>query len=262
MYSKIVATKKPLHDGLGGWKQKIRICVCGNGEEGTYGQMDENRAEVPSTFEMKTLLTLAERENWVVGALDIKTAFLHAELNDEEDGIYCVHPPRLLVRNGLVGSDVVWKLDKVLYGLRAGPKKWTEHRDKVLKETTVKCGDQVGQLVQMEECKNMYLVKTDDGTIVGRMMVYVDDVLMTGTKEWVESTMAAIGEKWECKMAGILGTSTTALNFLGMTLELNKEGKVYMHQKKYILTKLRKRNLLQGKGSGPYQRWKRERACP
>ena len=61
MYSKVVATKKPLHDGKGGWKQKIRICVCGNGEEGTYGQMDENRAEVPPTFEMKTLLALAEK---------------------------------------------------------------------------------------------------------------------------------------------------------------------------------------------------------
>ena len=107
LFSKIVATKKPLHDGKGGWKQKIPICVCGNGEEGTHGQMDENRAEVPSTFEMKTLLAMAEKENWVVGALDIKTAFLHAELDDEEDGIYCVHPPKLLTRNGLVGSGTV-----------------------------------------------------------------------------------------------------------------------------------------------------------
>ena len=127
MFSKVVATKKPLHYGKGGWKQKIRICVCGNGEEGTYGQMDENRAEVPSTFEMKTLLALAERKNWVVGALDIKTAFLHAELDDREDGVYRVYPPKLLVRNGLVANDTVWKLEKVLYGLRAGPKKWTEH---------------------------------------------------------------------------------------------------------------------------------------
>ena len=139
-------------------------------------------------------------------------------------------------------------MDTVLYRLRAGPKKWTAHRDRVLRETIVQCGNEIGRLVQMDECKNMYLVVTDDGSIVGRLMVYVDDVLMTGTKEWVEATMAAIGEKWECKMAGILGISTTALNFLGMTLELNKEGKVYMHQKKYILTKLRKRNILQRKG--------------
>ena len=40
------------------------------------------------------------------------------------------------------------------------------------------------------------MVVTDDGTIVGRLMVYVDDVLMTGTKEWVEATMKAINEKW------------------------------------------------------------------
>ena len=134
-----------------------------------------------------------------------------------------------MVRNGLVGADTVWKLNKVLYGLRAGPNKWTEHRDKVLKETKVQCGEQVGHLVQMVECKNMYLVVTDDETIVGRLMVYVDDVLMTGTKEWVDATMKAINEKWECKMAGILGLTTTALNFLGVTLELNEDGKVFMH---------------------------------
>ena len=62
LFSKVVATKKPLHDGKGGQKQKIRICVCGNGEEGTQGHSDENRVEVPATFEMKTLLTLAEKE--------------------------------------------------------------------------------------------------------------------------------------------------------------------------------------------------------
>ena len=49
-------------------------------------------------------------------------------------------------------------------------------------------------------------------------------------------------------MAGVLGVTTTALNFLGVTLELNEDGKVIMHQKKYILSKLNKRGLLQGKG--------------
>ena len=120
MFSKVAATKKPLHDGNGGWKSKIRICVCGNGEEGTLGHADENRAEAPSTYEMKTLLTLATKEEWKIGALDISTAFLHAELDDKEDGIYCVAPPRLLVRNGLVGADTGWKLNKALYGLREG----------------------------------------------------------------------------------------------------------------------------------------------
>ena len=191
--------------------------------------------------------------NLVVGTLDIKTALLHAELNDEEYGTYCVHPPKLLIRNGLVGSDTVWKLDKVLYGLRAGPKKWTAHRYEVLRKPTVQCGDQIGRLVQMKECKNMYLVMTEDDTIVGRLMVYVDDVLMTGTKEWVEATMNAINEKWECNMSGILGLTTNALNFLGVTLELNEEGKVCMHQKKYSLAKLNKRNILQGRGHGFYQ---------
>eukprot|EP00975_Prorocentrum_lima_P023770 5002814-Prorocentrum_lima.AAC.1 len=39
---------------------------------------------------------------WSLGSLDVKTAFLYAELNEEEDGIIVVQPPAVLVRLGLV----------------------------------------------------------------------------------------------------------------------------------------------------------------
>ena len=62
LHGKAIISKTPTHDGQGGSKKKFRICICGNGEEGTRGHDEENRAEVPSTMEMKTLITLGEFE--------------------------------------------------------------------------------------------------------------------------------------------------------------------------------------------------------
>ena len=36
-----------------------------------------------------------DQANWALGALDIKTAFLHAKLDDDEDGVYIARPPTL-----------------------------------------------------------------------------------------------------------------------------------------------------------------------
>ena len=58
---------------------------------------------------MRTMLALGEIQKWSVGALDVKTAFLYAELVDEEDGVYLVMPPPLLVKLGLVREGVYWK---------------------------------------------------------------------------------------------------------------------------------------------------------
>ena len=56
--SKLVTVKKPLHDGEGGWKAKARVVCCGNFEPGSVGKDLQNRAEVPNTFEMRTVLAL------------------------------------------------------------------------------------------------------------------------------------------------------------------------------------------------------------
>ena len=66
---------------------------------------------------------------WGIGAPDSKTTFLHVSLDDEYDGIILVKHPALLAILGLIPEGVYWKLKKVLYGLRKGPNKWSEHRD-------------------------------------------------------------------------------------------------------------------------------------
>ena len=78
------------------------VCVCGMFEKASVAKDPSNSAEVPASFELKTLLAVDAKKGWRVGSLDIMTAFLHAELCAEEDGIIIVTPPTTLVRTGIV----------------------------------------------------------------------------------------------------------------------------------------------------------------
>ena len=147
----------------------------------------------------------------------------------------------------------------MLYGLRSGPKRWGDRRDQDLKEASITLSN--GQKLTLEQgktCKHLWLVKMDD-QIVGRFLVYVDDVIITGATEIVVKVTELIQNLWDCKISGIIPGCDSdeeytdqiervkKLNFLGMTLEKIKK-KLYLHQHQYILTKLRDRNLLEGHG--------------
>ena len=86
-------------------------------------------------------------------------------------------------------------------------------------------------------------------------MIYVDDFLIVGPREWVQATIAAFRKQWECKVSDIisnpsLGTPqdedvVESLHFLGLVLEYQEECMV-VHQTQYIVAKLQKRWLLKG----------------
>ena len=267
---KAVLTRKPLHDGQRGMDARCRACCCGNFEPGTNPGDEMNRAEVPATYELRTMLAMAAEKGWRIGALDIRSAFLHASL-DEEDGIIVVEPPKIFVRHGVVKDGVMWKLNKVLYGLRSGPRKWGEYRDHELQKMMVylpgendcKCAAR-GTIHQCESTPNLWYVrKEDNDEVVACFMVYVDDVLVVGHGSWVLATLKAFEKKWKCKVAGVLkeyheeegevfttfGKTKTAkkLAFLGMTLEITTpDNTIQIHQRDFILAKLDARGMLTG----------------
>ena len=64
---------------------------------------------------------------WQVSKLDVKGAFLNAPLPDGE--LILVEPPKQWKDWGIVGKNVVWRLQKAVYGLRQSPKWWSDKRD-------------------------------------------------------------------------------------------------------------------------------------
>ena len=236
-----------------------------------------NRAEVPATYELRMLVSYAAMKGWRLGALDIKSAFLHADL-EESDGVIVVEPPRALAKYGVIREGTLWKLNKVLYGLRAGPKKWSEYRDRVISTMTinddVELGGVEGEPVVIEQCtttSNLWMVRRRRSSeLLACFMVYVDDVMIAGEMRWVEKIIAQFTLEWDCKISGVLKQhgekhnekvgkhqelmAKEKLNFLGMTLESSVPGFIQIHQKDYILAKLDKRQMLSGrytKGSLP-----------
>ena len=65
---------------------------------------------------MHILLALCALENWELEALDVKTAFLYGNLDEE---IYMEQPEGFIKH-----SNKVWRLHKALYGLKQASLSW------------------------------------------------------------------------------------------------------------------------------------------
>ena len=74
---------------------------------------------------------MAAMRGWQVSKLDVKGAFLNAPLPEKE--LILVEPPKQWKDWGIVGKDVVWRLQKAVYGLRQSPRWWSDERDMRLK---------------------------------------------------------------------------------------------------------------------------------
>ena len=78
----------------------------------------ETFAPVMKYQSLRTILALACEENMHVHQMDVKTAFLNGELEEE---VYMEQPDFLVEKKS---KDKVWKLKKALYGLKQAPRAW------------------------------------------------------------------------------------------------------------------------------------------
>ena len=141
---------------------------------------------------LRTLLALQmSRPNWIARLGDVSTAFLHAPIAKDHDGkqrdVY-LWPPKELCPQ----QDNIWRLKKVMYGLRSSPKAWQDYLAEVLQKLSF--------VRQMSE-PNIYTNATRDCYI----MVYVDDLLQVlGDKTAVDSMFEAVQKQVLLKRIGYL----------------------------------------------------------
>ena len=103
---------------------------------------------------------LASTLDLEIEQLDVKTAFLHGDLEEE---IYMEQPEGFKARGK---EDLVYRLRKSLYGLKQAPKQWHEKFDNVMMASGFK----------INECdKCVYVKYTENGYII--VCLYVDDIL-------------------------------------------------------------------------------------
>ncbi|CAM8907328.1 unnamed protein product [Rhodiola kirilowii] len=124
----------------------------------------------------------------------------------------------------------VCKLTKSLYGLKQAPRQWFSKFTEALLE------------FGFQQSLNDYSLFTlQDGTHFTKLLVYVHDVLLTGTSlSLITKIKAFIYEKFRIKDLG------TLKYFLGLEVARNPSG-IFLHQRKYALDLLKDLDMVECK---------------
>ncbi|GAU26739.1 hypothetical protein TSUD_317370 [Trifolium subterraneum] len=146
---------------------------------------------------IRVLISIAALYNLIVHQMDVKTAFLNGDLEEE---IYMEQPEGFVIH----GQETkVCKLDKSLYGLKHAPKQWHEKFDNLM----------VSNGFRLNESDKCIYYKCD-GNICTIICLYVDDMLIFGSNlSAVNNVKSLLGNNFDMKDLGeasvILGIKFT-----------------------------------------------------
>ena len=143
-------------------------------------------APVARITTIRVLVALASIYKLHIHQMDVKTAFLNGDLDEE---IYMQQPEGFVVKGQ---EKKVCKLNKSLYGLKQAPKQWHEKFDKTLLSFDFKINS-------TDECV-YYKVVGEDKII---LCLYVDDILMFGTSmQIIDETKSFLCANFDMKDIG------------------------------------------------------------
>ena len=125
---------------------------------------DEIFSPVVKMTSIRTVLGLAASLDLEVEQMDVKTAFLHGDLEEE---IYMEQLEGFKERGK---ENYVCKLKKSLYGLKQAPRQWYKKFESVM-------GEQGYKKTTSDHCVFVQKFSNDDFII---LLLYVDDMLIVG----------------------------------------------------------------------------------
>jgi hypothetical protein len=145
--------------------EKYKARLVGKGYTQKEGEdFFDTYSHVARMTTIRVLLSLVASYGLLVHQMDVKTAFLNAELDEE---IYMEQPDGFVVKGQ---ESKVCKLLKSLYGLKQAPKQWHEKFD----TTLTSAGFAINEV---DRCV-YYRCGGGEGVI---LCLYVDDILIFGT---------------------------------------------------------------------------------
>lgn len=202
-------------------KHKARLVAKGYSQQ--HG-IDYNEVFAPMARwdTIRTVLALAAQNGWSVFQLDVKSAFLHGELNET----VFVGQPQGYQRKAK--KDKVYRLKKALYGLKQAPRAWYSR----IEAHFVKEG--------FEKCPYEYtlFIKTDSNHRLLIVILYVDDLIFTGNdKKMFEEFKSSMQKEFDMTDLGRMRY------FLGIEVIQNDAGicKMTKPLKQECFSKLRER---------------------
>jgi hypothetical protein len=192
-------------------KHKARLVAKGYAQRQGV-DFDEVFAPVARLETVRLLLALAAHSGWQVHHMDVKSAFLNGELEEE---VYVQQPPGFA--DAKHGGHVL-KLHKALYGLRQAPRAWNAKLHDSLQSLGFERCPLEHALYRRGGCDNFLLIG-----------VYVDDLIITGSD--VEEIA-----KFKEQMHGMFRMSDLGLlsYYLGIEVE-QRDGHITLSQASYAL---------------------------
>lgn len=163
---------------------------------------------------IRVLLAIVAHQDLELEQLDVKTAFLHGELEEE---IYMAQPEGFLVPEK---EDYACKLKKSLYGLKQSPRQWYKRFDSFMVE--------LGYIRSPYDCC-VYHNKFEDGSMI-YLLLYVDDMLIASrNRADIQKLKGLLSAEFEMKDLG------AAQKILGMEIYRDRgQKKLFLSQKGYI----------------------------
>ena len=145
-------------------RYKARLVAQGFSQK--YGQdYDETFSPVVRFESLRMIIALSVQRCLKVHQMDVTTAFLNGELNDE---VYMKQPEGYVVKGK---ENLVCKLKKSIYGLKQSPRCWNSVLDQFLKK--------IG-FVQATSDPCLYIASEGELFLIA---VYVDDIVLAGSSD-------------------------------------------------------------------------------
>ena len=200
-------------------RNKARLIAKGYSQEEGI-DYDETYAPVARLEAIRMFLAFTAHSNFKVYQMDVKSAFLNGELEEE---VYAEQPPGF---EDSEFSDFVYFLFKALYGLKQASRTWYDTLSEFLLENGFTRGVIDKTLFFKLHKNDMILVQ-----------VYVDDIIFGSTNDQICSRFAKLMQsKYEMSMIGEL------TYFLGLQVSQRNDG-IFICQSKYLRNLLKKYGL-------------------
>ena len=203
--------------------EKFKGRLVAKGYSQTYGiDYVETFSPVVKFSSIRALLAYAVENNMEIHQMDVVTAFLNGELDED---IYMDQPEGYTLKGK---EHLVCKLRKSLYGLKQSPRCWNATFSEHMHKAGFNQSPADPCVFIRHTCKLEAIVA-----------VYVDDlIVITKSIEDMNSLKVCLADRFKMKDMGELHYC------LGISIERDEEKKsLYMHQKQYITNTIEKFGL-------------------
>lgn len=196
-------------------KYKARLVVRGFSQRIGF-DYNETYAPVAKLVTLRILLAIANRMDFHIHQMDVKSAFLNGKLSEE---IYMQQP------DGFVNGTKVCKLNKALYGLKQASRVWNDR----FNEFMIRIG-----FARCEADQCLYITVKKEVTCY--VLLYVDDLLLLCKDvNMINTVKQLLSREFEMTDVG------EANKFLGMYIKQDiKNGTISLNQSQYLENVLRK----------------------